>query len=407
MEALTVIFLIFLFLAIYFFSFFIVILAHNHSRVFYYPKPKKKYSVSFLIPAYNEGRTIKDTIQAIYNSSYSLKEVIVINDGSKDNTIKVVKGLFKQYKSLKLINKENSGKADSLNQGIKMAKGELVAVVDADSYPSTDAVEKMVGFFNEKNVGAVTSCVFLKNAKTFFEKIQEMEYIALAWTRKLFDFVESVYVTNGPLSIYRKGVLKKIGGFDVNSITEDIELTWHILSEGYKTKMSLASVVYTSVPNKLKLWWRQRVRWGIGGIETIFKYKRFFFRKGMFGMFIMPFVSLTIFLSIFGFIFGAYLIYRQIVSKTVYLGYSVSLESTILRPENMNFSPTIILIMIAILFVLSFSYTSYIYLRMGQKHILKARKVFNRLFYMIIYLTLYPVVWFDAIYRIIKKDRKW
>ena len=407
METLTIIFLVFLFLAIYFFVFFVVVFAHNSRKMFYSPEPKKKYAVSFLVPSYNEEDTIENTINSIYESSYPIKEVIVINDGSSDDTSKIVRNLCNKYKSLKLIDKKNSGKADSLNQGIKIAKGELIAVVDADSYPEKNAVGKMVGFFDDNKIGAVTSCVLLKNKKTFFEKIQEMEYIALAWTRKLFDFIDSVYVTNGPLSIYRKNVLEEIRGFDIHSITEDIEITWHILSKGYKTRMSLSSVVYTSVPNKFRAWWGQRVRWGIGGIETIFKYRRFFFKKGMFGMFVMPFVALTIFLSILGFIFGIYLMYRNIVSKFVYVDYSISLQSTLLRPENFNFNPTIILIMIAILFIISFSYTSYIYIKMEQKHILKFRKVFNRLFYMIIYLTFYPVVWFDAIYRVIKKEHKW
>lgn len=407
METLTLVFLIFLFLAILFFSLFIVILINNRRNLFYYPKPKKKFSLTFLVPAYNEEKTIAETIKALLASTYPIKEVIVINDGSKDNTLKIVKNLQKKYSNLKLINKKNTGKADSLNQGIKIAKGEIIAVTDADSYPQKDAVEKMIGFFNDNKVGAVTSCVFLKNNKTFFEKIQEIEYIVLAWTRKLLDFIDSVYVTNGPLSMYRAKALKEVGGFDPQSITEDIEVTWHILSKGHKTKMSLGSKVYTTTPNKLKPWWKQRLRWGIGGIDTIIKYKSYFFKKGMFGFFIIPFVTFTIFMSVIGFLFGSYIIYKQIAARALYTSYSFSLQSAILRAENINANPTIILIIVIILFVMSYSYSSYVFKKMEQKYILQPRKIFNRLFYMLIYLTLYPLIWFDAIYRIIKKERKW
>lgn len=407
METLTIIFLVFLFFAIYFFCFFIVLLANNYKKVFYYPEPKRKYSISFLVPAYNEEGTIADTVRAVFNSNYDVAEVIVVNDGSKDKTAEVVKKLKKEYPKLILLDKVNSGKADSLNAGIKIAKGELIAVVDADSYPEPEAVERMVGFFNDEKVGAVTSCVYLKNKNSFFEKIQEIEYITLAWTRKLLDFIDSVYVTNGPLSIYRKKVLVEIGGFDKKSITEDIEVTWHILSKGYAARMSLSAKVYTTAPNKFRRWWRQRVRWGQGGIETLIKYKEDFFKKGKFGLFVMPFVAFSIIMSLITFIFGAYLVFRQLSIGLMYTNYSVSMQNTLFRVENINFNPQIMIILLAVLFVISFFYGTMVFKLMEQHHILKKKRILNRFFYMLVYLTLYPLVWFDSIYRVIKGEHKW
>jgi len=409
MEILTTIFLVFLFLAIYFMSFFIILLFFNHKKVFYFPKPNKKYSISFLIPAYNEENSIEKTIEAIFASTYPIKEVIVINDSSKDNTKKIVRRIMKKYKKLKLINnKKNMGKANSLNKAIKEARGELIAVTDADSYPIKEAVERMVGFFNDSKTGAVTSSVFVRNKNSFFEKVQEIEYIMLAWTRKMLDFIHSVYVTNGPLSIYRKKIVREVGGFDPKSITEDIEITWNILSRGYKTHMSFSARVYTTAPSKLKKWWKQRVRWGVGGIETIFKYKKNFFRKGMFGFFIMPFVAFTIFMSVAAFILGIYLIYKDVAVALLTAGYSLSLQTTVFRLQNVNTHPTIMLIMVGILFIFSFLYSTYVFKVTKQTHIIKLSKIFNRLFYMLVYLTLYPLVWFDSIYRVIfEKKHKW
>lgn len=407
METITRIFFILLFVAISFFSFFVIILMNHYPLLFSSPKYKKKYSVTILVPAYNEQNTIEATVRALFESKYPLKEVIVINDGSKDNTLKVARKLQKQFSRLRVLDKKNSGKADSLNQGIKIARGELIGVTDADSYPSPDAVERMMGFFNDKKVGAVTSCVFLKNKKTFFEQIQEIEYVVLAWTRKLLDFIDSVYVTNGPLSIYRKTALKKVGGFDKDSITEDIEVTWHIMSAGYKTRMSLGSKVYTTVPNKFKPWWNQRVRWGQGGLDTIYKYRKDFLKKGKFGLFVIPFVSFTIFLSIFSFIFSWFMLSKQAALNIMYAGYSASLQNTLFRTENLNFFPTIMLILVAILFVISFCYSTTVFIIMDQKHLIRKERLLNRLVYMLCYLTFYPVVWSGSISRVIRGKRKW
>jgi len=142
METLPIIYLMYMFVSIYFLSLFLSLFFKNRKDFFDYPKTNKKYSISVLVPAWNEEKTIEGTIRAIFSSGYDLEEVIVLNDGSKDNTKKIVDKLLKEYPKLTILNKENSGKADSLNQGLEMAKGELVAVVDADSYPDKGSFEK-------------------------------------------------------------------------------------------------------------------------------------------------------------------------------------------------------------------------------------------------------------------------
>ena len=128
---------------------------------------KKKYSISVVIPAYNEGGTIKDTIEHVFAVDYDkIIQVIVVNDCSTDNTKEVVESLQKKYPELILINNEknlgNAGK--SKNEGLKYATGELVAFVDADSYPAKDSFKKMIGFFDDEKVGAVT-CPILEECK--------------------------------------------------------------------------------------------------------------------------------------------------------------------------------------------------------------------------------------------------
>ncbi|MBU0957947.1 MAG: glycosyltransferase family 2 protein [Nanoarchaeota archaeon] len=412
MEAVTIIYLVLMFVALYMFFFFIILIVRNKNRMFDYPVAKKKYKVTVLAAGLNEEKTIEGTVNAIMNSNYDKKylEVIVINDGSTDNTSKVVRGLMKKYKNLKFIDrKKNIGKAASLNEGIKMAKGELIAVVDADSFPAKDSIQMQTGYFNDPMVGGVTSAVFLRNKTKFIEKLQVVEYIVLAWTRKLLDFIDSVYVTNGPLSMYRKSILNEVGGFDPNTITEDIDLTWNILNHGYKTKMCLSAFVTTVAPNKFKAWFRQRVRWGIGGLLAIWKYRKSFLKNGMFGFFVIPFVSISILLSVSVFLFAMYLIMRSLFLAYLSSTYSAAADTTWIRLQDLNLNPSILVFFTVVLFTTSFIYTRFILMALGTKEHewQEIKSLFNRLFYLLAYLGLYPIVWFGSFYRMIRRDYRW
>jgi len=409
-STLVILYLVFMFIGLYFFFFYILLMVRNKHQIFSYPQPRGNYLLSVLVPTHNEEVTISDTIKHIMESDYKgLKEVIIINDGSSDNTAQVVTNLMKSYEKLKLLNKKNSGKADSLNQGIKLAKGELIAVVDADSYPEKESIRKIAGYFNDPKMAAVTSCVFVRNTDCFLGRIQAMEYTLLAWGRKLLDFLGAIYVTNGPLSIYRKEALEKINGFDTKSLTEDIEVTWHLLDAGYKTAMCLDALVTTTVPVKFKKLWKQRERWGIGGIQTIFKYKRTFFKKGTFGVFIIPYVSFTIILNIAVFLYSAYIVLDNFVLSFLSTGYTLAVDAPIFTLKDINLHPSILLFFFITMFIVSISYTRYVLAVLVNRKggIKNVKSVFMMLFYLIIFLALYPVIWFPVIYRIIKRDYKW
>ena len=201
----------------------------------------------------------------------------------------------------------------------------------------------------------------------------------------------------------------KAGGFNTNTVTEDIEITWHIMDLGYKTKMCLDAIVYTSAPNKFKKWFRQRERWGIGGIQAIYKYRKTFLRKGMLGFFVFPFISISMLLSIGVFLFGLYLIARAAVSTFFSAKYSYTANVAILRMQDLNLNPSILIFFTIILFTTSWFYSRFILRTMRDKDDDRQEfwKVFNRLFYLLVYLTLYPIIWFTAYYRIIKGDYRW
>jgi len=410
MEFVTFLYLAFMFIALYFFSFFVILIFRNKTRLFEYPKPDYSNFVSVIIPVFNEEESIEDTIKHVCSSEYPANklEVIVVSDGSTDNTNKIVKDLMKKYKILKLLTKNNSGKADSINCAIKISKGNLIAVVDADSFPDKESLAKLTGYFRDPKMAAVTSFVSVRNKSVnLLTRIQSLEYLIMGWSRKLLDFIDSVYVTNGPLSVYRKKYIVEVGGFDKKSITEDIDITWNCLNHGYKTAMCLDARVSTVTPSVFKKWFRQRERWGLGGLQALVKYKEMFFKRGMFGIFVMPYVTFSIFLSLATFIFSVYLLTKTLIVNILSDVYSIYGGVPIMVFDDFSFAPSAIFIYFVILFIISISYTYYSLKQTDPYRTLSNVTWKEFLFYILVYATLYPIVWFSAIYRFIIKDYKW
>ena len=406
MNPTTLIYLAMFFFGIFFLMIFLVLHLRYKKVLFSSPKIKKYFSVSFLVPAYNEEETLENTVESLIDLDYpkDKKEIIIINDGSKDRTLEIAKKLEKKYSEVRVLNKENSGKANSLNEAIKIAKGELIAVTDADSYPRKDSLKKMIGHFEEKGVAAVTSRVLVKNKKNYLERFQVLDYSIIAWTRKLLDFVNSVYVTNGPLSIYRKEVVKKLGGFDPNNLTEDIEVTWHILSEGYKTRMSYSAVVYTTVPDKLKTWVNQRVRWNLGGMQTVYKYRKFMFKNPdqLFGYFVIPYVAAAFVFSLIGFM----LLIRFFWVKGSY--YFISSFYIFGKYNPFKYIEFVFLPTILIFLAVIFMSISIYYYKIGFKNSETGNKSVLKIFaYAMIYRSLYVIPLILAIYKLAKGDLRW
>jgi len=405
MELIAKIYLTYMFISLYFFFFFITLYIKNKNRMFDYPKTTRKYSVSVLIPAYNEEDSIKGTVEAVLKSDYkNILEIIVINDGSTDNTRKIVEGVMKKNKLVKILNKKNSGKADSINQALKIAKGELVVIMDADSYICSDAIGKMIGFFDDKDVASVTGRILVKNKDKMLEKLQASEYAMIAFSRKLLEFVEGIWVTPGALSMYRKDALLKVGGFDVKNITEDVEITWRLIKNGYKIRMCLAAGTYTIVPNRAKKWWRQRIRWDIGGIQTVLKYKSEMLKKGSLGYFIVPLFTTSMFLGLFGLSVFFYLSIRRLLLMYQVTHTSFISNVPLLTMNNIYITVTVLNFFGIVVFLLG------LYLTLtGLKTINPGIKksFFNLLIYLCLYLSVYPTVLLVSVFKILRKDIKW
>ena len=221
----------------------------------------------------------------------------------------------------------------------------------------------------------------------------------------MLDFVNGVFVAPGALSVYRTVPVKKFGGFDKTNITEDIEITWHLLHNGYKTAMALKSISYTEAPDNLKALWNQRIRWGMGGIQTLLKYKSDFLKKGAFGMFIYPFVMLSILTSYIIVFLTAFIAIQGLIRTFFVAKYSFE-SNTLASFDFLNFSPSVLLLIGFSLFILSLFFF-FVGMKLIDSGELKLRNVFNVSFYLLIYAMVYPVVWIGAAIKMITRNSKW
>lgn len=411
MEILPVVYLAYMFITLYFLAMFLILYFKNRKEIFLYPESKRKYSVSFVVPAYNEGETIGEALNHIFNIDYdNIKEVIVVNDGSTDNTKEVLETLSKKYPNLKIINhKRNFGNAAiAQNTGFRVAKGELVVVVDADSYPARDSLRKMVGFFDDEKVGAVTCPVVPRNREKFIEKLQVIEYKAIAFSRKLLDYVDAIYVTPGPLAVYRRKALLEIKGFDDKNMTQDIEATWNLTYHGWERRMCLDTSVSSTVPNKISNWFKQRRRWNIGGLQCIYKYRKslFNYKKGMLGFFIIPFFILTTFLGLLGLSIFFYLMARRFISSFLYTRYSIVAGTALVTLEDFYITPSVLNYLGVILFFAGLIFTLVVLSILKEKIFVK-ENLLNIPFYTLIYIAFYPFIMLASIFHALTGKRKW
>ncbi len=410
MDFITIVFLVYSFIAFYFLFLMILTYAQNKKDFFSVPPVTKEYSLSIVVPCFNGEKSIAKTIQGIYNSNYNqLKKIIIVDDCSTDNSYKIAKKFEKEYPGIvKVVQtpKNTGGAAGAKNYGAKFVDTELIGFTDDDSYPEKDAINKMISFFDDEKVGAVTSTVLVHNRNKFILKLQSLEYKVIKFSRKLLEFLDSIYVTPGPLAIYRKSAFDKVKGFDEKNLTEDIEITWNLQYHGHKIRMAVPSRVYSIAPEKVKDWIKQRNRWNIGGLQTVKKYRKTFLKKGMLGAFILPFFVLSWLIGLFGIFILGYRISRTIILNYLSVNYSVQAQTAIFSLSDINLTANILVFFGVAVFLLSLFYTIFAIASVKEKKY-KRENWFTIGFYMVFYLLLYPIILIISLYKFLKGDFKW
>ncbi|MFB6145120.1 MAG: glycosyltransferase family 2 protein [Candidatus Nanohaloarchaea archaeon] len=262
----------------------------NRGKVHLDPDNGYRPDVTFIIPAYNEEKYIGKTIESLLDQNYPEDKlrIIAVNDGSTDDTFEIMK----QYEDrIDIIDKENSGKASSMNTALKQVKTEVVGCLDGDSFADPDMLKSMVPYMRDEGVKGVTPAMKVKEPGSWVEKVIWAEYIYQVFLRKLFAIFDSQYVMPGPGSIYDTEMLREMGGWDEDTLTEDMEIAFRMHRKGVKIENSSNAYVETVSPESLKGLYRQRVRWYRGYIRNFFRYRDMVFntRYGNLGLFLLPF----------------------------------------------------------------------------------------------------------------------
>jgi len=248
-------------------------------------KRPKNYtpSVSVIIPAWNEEVGILTTIKSTLNTRYPNLEIIIVNDGSTDKTHQILTKFVKEYKNkrhdqaIKYKRISNGGKARALNTALSMARSEIIITIDADSTMEHGTIKNMVKHFTDPRVAAVAGNVAIGNRKKSIGLIQQLEYMYGFYFKRADSLLNAVYIVGGAAAAYRKKIVADMGGFDENSITEDIELSTRLQDHGHHIRYSTDAIVHTEGPLDLKGLCNQRLRWKFGRLLTFYKYRHLFF----------------------------------------------------------------------------------------------------------------------------------
>ncbi len=232
-----------------------------------------KPSVSIIVPAWNEGKVVINTVNALLQSDYPINDIIVVDDGSKDNTYTITKNTFKNNPKVKVFRKQNEGKSSALNFGIKASTSEIVIIQDADSLFEPDAVSKLVRHFKDKRVAAVAGNIKVGNRINPITKLQALEYaISQNLDRRAFHVLNAITVVPGAIGAWRREVVLKAGGFYSDTLAEDAEITFRVLQMKYRIVYEEDAIAYTEAPDTISVFLKQRFRWMFGMTQTTWKH---------------------------------------------------------------------------------------------------------------------------------------
>ncbi|MDU4959570.1 MAG: poly-beta-1,6-N-acetyl-D-glucosamine synthase [Sporomusaceae bacterium] len=232
--------------------------------------------VSVLVPAHNEADAIAETVQTILAADYPAFEVIVIDDGSQDETPDILRRLAQQHPALRVIFlQENSGKPTALRAGALASNGEILVTIDADALIDKDAITWMVSHFvNGPRVGAVTGNPRVRNRSTLLAKIQVCEYSSIiGMIKRTQRILGKVLTVSGVIAAFRKRALYEVGFWDIDMITDDINITWKLEKRFWDIRYEPNALCWILVPETIRGLWRQRVRWSQGGTEVIRRHR--------------------------------------------------------------------------------------------------------------------------------------
>ena len=235
--------------------------------------------LAVIIACYNEEMVIGKTIEALQNNTYRNFRLILVNDGSKDKTAEVIAEYAAKDKRITLINLPNGGKAKALEQGMARTKNKWLVFCDADTIFAPSALyEFALAATIDSRLGAIAGKILVGNDHNLLTRSQLIEYdIAYKFIKSSQDVTNMITVVPGAAGLWRHKALEKAGGFVSDTLAEDADTTMRVISQGSRVGYRANIRAYTEAPEKLKMLFKQRTRWQLGNMQSIFKH-----RKGLF-----------------------------------------------------------------------------------------------------------------------------
>ena len=241
--------------------------------------------VSVLIPAFNEARVIEASVRRILASTGPRIEVIVIDDGSSDDTSAIVARAFGIDPRVRLMTLENGGKARALNRGLAVAKGDIVIALDADTQFEPDTIARLAGWFADPEVGAVAGNARIGNAVNLVTRMQSLEYVtAQNVERRALSLLGAITVVPGAVGAWRRTALDMVGGYPDDTLAEDQDLTLAIQRAGWRVACDNDAVAWTEAPETVRALFKQRFRWAFGTLQCLWKHRGLMGRRGVRGL---------------------------------------------------------------------------------------------------------------------------
>lgn len=237
--------------------------------------------ISIIVPVYNEGIVLQNSIESLLDINYPNYEIIIVNDGSTDDTASIAEELVGHQKGrnglvkISLINKPNGGKAKALNAGIQYSEAQFVLCMDGDSQLTPNSLRMAVRHFIDPAVGAVAGNVKVQNRKHLLTDLQALEYLeGLNMPRSSQGFLQMVNIIPGPIGLFRKTALRDAGFYSSDTFAEDADITLKILAQNWKIVYEPNAIAYTEAPVSIYQLLKQRYRWTRGILQAIRKHKR-------------------------------------------------------------------------------------------------------------------------------------
>ena len=254
----------------------------RHVSCTYLPK------VSVVIPAHNEGKTIARCIRDVFASDYPNFDVIVIDDGSQDETFdETIEFSFNPR--VRLFAQLNFGKWRALNAAIENTDSEIIVCIDADTQIHPEAIRHLTRHFADSHVGAVAGKVMVGNRENLLTRLQALEYItAQNFDRRAFNLLNGILVVPGSIGAWRVEAVLAAGSYRNDTMTEDADLTVSVNRAGYRVTYEEKAVAYTEAPRTIRQLYTQRLRWSFGMFQSAWKHKRAFWEGRAIGYLSIP-----------------------------------------------------------------------------------------------------------------------